>query len=50
MSNVITYDISQEHDMCIQMVSNDRKKLQVVQFYVNKLVVEGNCPYKGKQK
>ena len=30
MSNVITYDISYEHDMCIQMVSNDGKKLEVV--------------------
>ena len=33
--------------MCIQMVSNDCKKLQVVWLYVNKPVVVGNCPYKG---
>ena len=26
MSNVITYDISKEQDMCIQMVSNDCKE------------------------
>ena len=30
MSNVITYDIWKEQDMCIQMVNNDCKKLQVV--------------------
>ena len=34
--------------MCIQMVSNDGKKLQVVEIYINKPVVVGNCPYKGK--
>ena len=50
MSNVITYDISYELDNSIQIVSNDCKKLQEIQFYVNKLVVVGNCPYKGKQK
>ena len=48
MSNVITYDISKEHDMSIQMVSNDCKKLQVVQSYINKPVLVGNCPYKSK--
>ena len=29
MSYVITYDISKEHDMCVQVVSNDCKKLQI---------------------
>ena len=36
--------------MCIQMVSNDYKKLQVAYIYINKLVLVKNCPYKGKQK
>ena len=49
MPNVITCEISQDHDMSIQMVSNDCKRLQEVYFYVNKPVVVGNCPYKGKQ-
>ena len=31
--------------MCIQMVSNDCKKLQLV----NKPVVVGTCLYKGKE-
>ena len=45
------YDISYMYNcVCIQMVGNDRKKLQVVYFYVNKPVVVGTCPYKGKQK
>ena len=35
--------------MCIQMVSNDCKKLLLVYFYVNKPVVVGNCPYNGKK-
>ena len=33
--------------MCIQMVSNDGKKLQVVQLYVNKPVVVGNAHTKA---
>ena len=45
-----TYDISLEHDVWIQMVSNDCKKLQVVYFYVNTPVVIRCCWYKEKQK
>ena len=33
--------------MCIQMVSNDSKKLQALLIYINKPVVVENCPYKG---
>ena len=36
--------------MCIQKVSNDCKKLQVVEFYEKKPVEVGNCPYKSKLK
>ena len=36
--------------MCIQKVSNDCKKLQVVLFYINKPDLVGNFPYQGKQK
>ena len=35
--------------MCIQIESNDCKKLQEVYFYLNKPVVVGNCLYNGKK-
>ena len=42
--------ISLKYDTCIQMVSNDCKKLLEVYLYINKPIVVGNCRYKGKQK